>query len=516
MKVALTETFLDDLTELPVGIKRKGLELLSALRQIEPKNLREQVLPGWRLHKLQSSPFMSLSLDMNYRVLAKIESETVFLYRAVKHSLADSPNVNRNDSLETPYTIIGDEVKPSDIYTILGTTGFLKEQIQIFKDVQTEDDLLDKLGGLDSNIADYVLTIYETAGVVIPRTRFTFFQTDHELGSFFEKKPYNWDLYLHPSQKYLAELPVDTRVAVSGSAGTGKTVCAWYRLQYLATHKKHKVGFVVPNKSALKVSQEKIQKLLTGSHIDSYFLVPTEPEQLIQLAKSVEHIIIDEGQEISPLWYKKLGESLKNLTTGLTLFYDLNQLGGNYQTGDTKRYERRLSDWSPSISSIPKCNSIQFFINYRNSREISEYYFNQLEKFLPNSIQSEIPVFSSGEVIKFESQSNNQTYTKIENIIRKLKKDYSENEIGILTVGSAPNISAIQEYLTRINISTTIDLESKDKILVSVPRLIRGHEKKVIIACVGKSNMQDIGKAIESYIAFSRARERLFVIEIQG
>ncbi|HNQ94575.1 MAG TPA: AAA family ATPase [Anaerolineales bacterium] len=515
MKVALTESFLDDLTELPVGIKHKGLELLSALRQIEPRNLREQVLPGWRLHKLQSSPFISLSLDMNYRVLAKIEGETVFLYRAVKHSLADSPKVNRNDALETPYSITGDEVKPSDIYAILGATGFLKEQIQIFKDVQTEDDLLDKLGELDSTIADYVLAIYETAGMVIPRTRFSFFQTDHELESLFEKNQYDWDLYLHPSQKYLAELPVGTRVAVSGSAGTGKTVCAWYRLQHLATHREHKVGFVAPNKSALEVSQEKIQKLLAASNVDSYFLVPKEPEHLIQLAESVEHIIIDEGQEISPLWYKKLGESLKNLTTGLTLFYDLNQLGGNYQTGDTKRYAHRLSDWSPAITSIPKCNLIQFFINYRNSKEIAEYYFQQLEATLPNSIQSEIPVFSSGEVLKFEARNDYQVYATIENIIRKLFKEYSNNEIGIVTSGSAPSASAIQEHLERINIPTTTDLNSKDKILVSVPSLIRGHEKKVIVVCKGESKLK-MGRAIESYIAFSRARERLLVIEVQG
>jgi len=515
MKVALAETFLDDLTELPVGIKHKALELLSALRKIEPKNLRDQVLPGWRLHKLQSSPFISLSLDMNYRVLAKIESETVYLYRAVKHSLADSPKVNRNDSLETPYSIIKDEIKPSDIYDILGLSGFLREKIQVFKDVQTEDELLEILGTLDSNIADYVLSIYETAGLVIPRTKITFFQSNPELDLFFDKSQYDWDLYLHPSQKYLAELPVDTRVSVSGSAGTGKTVCAWYRLQYLAVQKNHKVGFVAPNKSALKISQEKIQKLLTGSHVDCYFLVPREPEHLIQLAESVEHIIIDEGQEISPVWYKKFGESLKNLTTGLTLFYDLNQLGGNYETGDTKRYEHRLSDWSPSITSIPKCNSIQFFVNYRNSKEIAEYYFQQLETILPNSIQSEIPVFSSGEVLKFEARNEYQVYATIENIIGKLLKEYSNNEIGILTLGSAPSMSAIQDHLEQINIYTTTELNSKDKILVSVPSLIRGHEKKVVIVCKGQSKLK-VGRAIESYIAFSRARERLFVIEVQG
>ena len=119
------------------------------------------------------------------------------------------------------------------------------------------------------------------------------------------------------------------------------------------------------------------------------------------------------------------------------------------------------------------------------------------------------------EVLKFEARNDYQVYATIENIIRKLFKEYSNNEIGIVTSGSAPSASAIQEHLERINIPTTTDLNSKDKILVSVPSLIRGHEKKVIVVCKGESKLK-MGRAIESYIAFSRARERLLVIEVQG
>ena len=145
MKIAITEIFLNDLTELPIGIQRKCRELLSSLRHISPKNFMEQALPGWRLHKLKSSPFISLSLDLNYRILAKIEDETVFCFRAVKHSLADLPNINRNDHIETPFTVIDTEIRPSDVYSILLSMGFTNDDIQIFKEIETEEELLDRL-----------------------------------------------------------------------------------------------------------------------------------------------------------------------------------------------------------------------------------------------------------------------------------------------------------------------------------------------------------------------------------
>jgi hypothetical protein len=95
MLVALTEQFLDDVTGLPAGLEHKCLDLLSSLRKFGAKDLQQKAPPGWRLHKLKSSPFVSLSLDMNYRLLCKIEGDTVFACRAVKHDLADMPQGGR-------------------------------------------------------------------------------------------------------------------------------------------------------------------------------------------------------------------------------------------------------------------------------------------------------------------------------------------------------------------------------------------------------------------------------------
>ena len=280
---------------------------------------------------------------------------------------------------------------------------------------------------------------------------------------------------------------------------------------------KHQVGFVAPNKAAFKVSQEKMEKLLKGNPVDCYYFVPTESTHLIQLAQTVDHIIIDEGQEISPFWYKEFGQALKGLDTGITLFYDLNQLGASYETGDTKRYKERLSMWPSAIASIPNCKSLELLINYRNSREITEFYFKQLDQTLPNHIRSEIPIFSSGDVLTFQARNARQAILMIVDIVKKMEKEFSDNEIGVITIGAAPRFLYLNENLSKFYISTGSELTELDKILVTVPRTIRGHERKIIIVvCMAQGATKDLGKAIEFYIAFSRARDRLFVIEIQG
>ena len=330
-KIALTEIFIEDLTRLQSSLQPKCRDMISSMKAIEPKRLFEQSKPGWRLHKLQSSPFISLSLDMNYRILCKVEGDQIFFHRIVKHNLADSPRINRNDKADTPYDIEDLKIRPSEIFSALMSLGFSEKSLNAFKSIKTEDDLLNALIIADKDIADYALSIYETSGTVIPRTNYILLQNDKDFETVLKKNLKEWEIYLHPSQRYIVTLPSDCRLAVCGSAGTGKTVCAWYRLKHLA-EQNQTVGFVAPNKAILNVSQQMLEKLLKDTHMDCYYLVPNTDQDLVQLAKSVKHIIIDEGQELAPSWYKTLGDTLINNSTGVTIFYDLNQLGANYQT----------------------------------------------------------------------------------------------------------------------------------------------------------------------------------------
>ena len=322
MKIGLTEQFRDDESDLPTSLQRKCRELLSSLGKIDVRSLQEKALPGWRLHKLKTSSFTSLSLDMNYRVLCKIEGDTAVMYRVVKHDLADTAYINRNDSASAAYFLESAQLKPADVFDALMSLGIPLEGAKPFHGIQSDDQLIEALEKADSKIAEMALTLYETTGVVIPRTRFTLLQNDKELEAILSGNQAEWEIYLHPSQRYVVSLPVTTRIFVSGSAGTGKTVCAWYRIQHLSKQ-KHAVGFVCSSKYILDVSKERIAKLVKDSSVDVYYLLPSTVDDLLQLAAAVEHIVIDEGQEFATTWYASLGAFLASHQTGLTLFYDL-------------------------------------------------------------------------------------------------------------------------------------------------------------------------------------------------
>lgn len=514
MKIALTEQFLDDISKLPSGLERKCRELLSSLRKIETRNIHEKALPGWRLHKLCSSPFVSLSLDMNYRVLCKIEGDTAFMYRAVKHDLADMAHINRNIGTKATYLFESTILRPADVFNALISMGVPNDSAKPFHGLQDENQLMDALEKADPDIANIALTMYETTGIVIPRARVTLLQNDKELESILAGDQARWEIYLHPSQRYIVNLPVNMRLLISGSAGTGKTVCAWYRLQYLV-RQKYRVGFVCANNYILAISKQKIASLLEDSSVDAYYLVPSSEKDLLQLGEAVEHIIIDEGQEFSPTWYSSLGDFLKSHRVGLTLFYDLNQLGGNIDVGDITRYRKRMEMWDNAPERIPNATVIELYINYRNSREIAEYYYQALEEVLPYPIRSEIPVFEGGDVIIHKTRDPKQLPIIIADIIKKLRLDFKDTEIGVICIGDSGYYKDIANLLKQFGIPTSTEVNVNDTVVITSPRIIRGHERKAIIVCAPSRGLSSDkwGRAINSYIALSRARDKLIVVQ---
>src|SRR5262249_32838973 len=146
---------------------------------------------------------------------------------------------------------------------------------------------------------------------------------------------------------------------------------------------------------------------------------------------AVDHIIIDEGQEFATTWYESLGHFLKARPIGVTMFYDLNQLGGNIGSGDTRRYEFRLSTWDGALKKIPQSTPIELYINYRNSREIAEFYYKVLREALPKPIRSEVPIFESGEVVIHKILDENSLPVIVADVIKKLELNYRHCEMAV-------------------------------------------------------------------------------------
>lgn len=239
--------------------------------------------------------------------------------------------------------------------------------------------------------------------------------------------------------------------------------------------------------------------------------MPKQPDELIQLAEVVEHIIIDEGQEIPTTWLNRLADKMAT-DCGVTLLYDLNQLGGNIPNGDSARYRHRFTDWKSMLANFPRMQKFQLAVNYRNAREIAECYLDLLSEALPAKPIADVPVFESGEVIhhKINSQDADDA---VAGVLHRLLREYSPHEIAIAPLDQ-PTRSMIRSLARRK--FRVRDDPKLNAVAVTTPSKIRGHERQVMIVTTKsyRDLRRNFGVAIDTYIAMSRAVKRLIVMEI--
>lgn len=510
MEIAITERFWHDSRGLSNALANKCEQLIAELKNAEVADLRQKALPGWRLHALRGSSMLSLSLDMNFRVLAEMRGGTLLLHRVVKHDTADRAAVNRNTSTDALAQVSSATLGPSDIYAALVSFGVSSEESALFRDCANEDDLLEAAASASPRTGNLALTLYETSGLVISKARFRILHRDEEFARLLETGGIDWELYLHPSQSFIVDLPSSFRAAVVGSAGTGKTVCAWHRAQQLIRHGVP-LGFVCPHSSVLSVSKGRLIHMAGPGAEKSYFFVPQNADELVQLANVVGHLIVDEAQEIPVTWLSNLSKRLPQ-RVGVTLFYDINQLGGNIPNGDTERYKRRIGDWKQMVQGFAGIQMFSLLVNYRNAREITEHYMNLLGDALPAKPLADIPVFETGDVVLHRAKRD-VLEDLLGGLVRRLLREHRASEIGVITLepGAGRLCGALRERKLPV-----CEQPSECGVVVANASTIRGHERRVIVIVTrpAESLKRNFGVAIDAYIAMSRAVHRLFVIEV--
>jgi hypothetical protein len=510
MIVIVTQQFFRDLQRLPHSLQSKTHELLSELNATDPARLRRDALPGWRLHALRGANTVSLSVDMNFRVLARLEGPRVVLLRVVKHDTADRAEVNRNESgLELGELGVG-QLRPRDLYEALVAFGLSGQACEPFLKCETEDDVLSAAGQVAANIGDLALTLYETSGIAVPRARCRTLHADEDFVAALRSGDGDWQLYLHGSQRFIVELPTEFRAAIVGSAGTGKTIAALHRTQSLLNLGRT-VGFVCPSKHALAVSSGQLARMTGLSADRSYFLVPQSGDDLLQLSAAVDHIVVDEAQEIPSNWLALVGAKAPQ-QVGVSIFYDFNQLGGNIENGDIRRYKDRISGWKEMIAGFPNLQKFTLAINYRNAREIAEYYTDLLGDALPTKPTAEVPAFESGEVVTRRVKQANFIDT-IAGVAHQLLRELRPRDVAVVSLNHSAELLAGWLQTRGIRIARDHDM---DGVLVATASQIRGHERQAVIVAVfgGKSIRRNLGIAIEAYVAMSRATKQLFVLEV--
>ncbi len=208
----------------------------------------------------------------------------------------------------------------------IGAPSLLLSTIRQIKDLND----LDKLSGsISEDLYENLFTLEDTgdldaiiteikAGKVdsedlaeqmqsLNNRRFAFEVNDEELEEMLEGGLEKWKYYLHPKQRKIIEKDYKGSTKVSGSAGTGKTVCALHRLKYLCEKGplEKPILFTTYTKSLIA----ELQKLVKGmgllpsqvltSHIDQICVALAEKEGLLANRRLLDY---DKTQNSIDLW----------------------------------------------------------------------------------------------------------------------------------------------------------------------------------------------------------------------
>jgi len=96
--------------------------------------------------------------------------------------------------------------------------------------------------------------------------------TDKDLQKMIDAPLSEWRIYLHPSQERIVKMNANGPIRVLGGAGTGKTVVAMHRAQYLAseifTEKEDRILFLVFNSNLAADISANLQRMCTPDVFD--------------------------------------------------------------------------------------------------------------------------------------------------------------------------------------------------------------------------------------------------------
>jgi hypothetical protein len=207
MRIAVTDHFLNDLRDQSKSVQNKCHALLREIRGTSAAQFANSAQPGWRLHRLRSSPFVSVSVDMATRILCKVQGDEIQLHRLLRHDAYEQPHVNQNEQNRSTAAVVEGRIGPLDVFGALCALGVREADAIALRGASTEDALLDALSMVGASVRDLALSLYETSGLVLPRTRLRVLGADDELAAVLEASTAEWEVYLHPSQHFIADAP---------------------------------------------------------------------------------------------------------------------------------------------------------------------------------------------------------------------------------------------------------------------------------------------------------------------
>jgi len=278
VRVGFSDAFFGALTKLEPNIQAK-------VNQLVLKFQNNPTSPGLNYEKLNAAKdenMRSLRVDQAYRViLSAPDSGNVYLFLWVDHhdkaydwAARHKCNVNPNTGTVQLYasevesqqvTALTQGIQSEPLFGLLKDRHLLKlgvpdEQVSIIREVTSEEQLdgIQSLLPTEAYEALFLILAGETYESILAerevdetksydindfaealeriqsQTRFVVPGDDEELREMLNATMEKWRVFLHPSQRRLANGIKNGPVRVLGGAGTGKTVVAMHRAKWLA------------------------------------------------------------------------------------------------------------------------------------------------------------------------------------------------------------------------------------------------------------------------------------------
>lgn len=361
VRVGFSDAFFGALTQLQPNIQAKVNQLVLKF-QTNPTS------PGLNFEKLNAvkdKNMRSLRVDQAYRViLAAPEQGNVYLFLWVDHhdkaydwAASHQCKVNPNTgSIQLYSTEIEPVERPQEKPVTDTPKAFVKlkdrhllkfgvpeEQLNIVKAVESERDL-DQLQGMLPRDAYEALFLYMAGesyeNILLERdldeaqtfddsnfsaaldrfqsmARFVVPGDENELSEMLNAPMDKWRVFLHPSQRKLAEGKKNGAVRVLGGAGTGKTVVAMHRAKWLVKSledKKLKVLFTTFTKNLAVDIKRNLESICSPEVMSRIEVVNLDRwVQGFLRKQSYDYEVVFDDKRLEEYWYKAISEKHADL-----------------------------------------------------------------------------------------------------------------------------------------------------------------------------------------------------------
>jgi mRNA-degrading endonuclease RelE of RelBE toxin-antitoxin system len=359
IRVGFSDAFFSALTKLQPTIQAKVNQLVLKF-QTNPTS------PGLNFEKLNAARdknMRSLRVDQGYRViLAAPEEGNVYLFLwvdhhdkayewAVNHQCKVNPNTGAIQlyatQVETPivnHQVVGQAkafatLRDRQLFKL----GVPEEHLGLVRGIATDADLdgiqdilpreayealffylvgesyedilrereLDEAETFDpSNFSTALDRVQSMARFVVP-------SDESELAEMLNASMDKWRVFLHPSQRKLAQGIKNGAVRVLGGAGTGKTVVAMHRARWLARHvanPHHKVLFTTFTRNLAVDIRENLESICLPEEINAIEVINLDQWVQRFLRKhAYDYEVVFDEKSLEGYWHKAISEKPADL-----------------------------------------------------------------------------------------------------------------------------------------------------------------------------------------------------------